>query len=111
VQTSKEGSKEMINKNIDIMDKVGNEDFWNPENPRKEYSHHMYRNSPYETCDSCGNCNGAYCDICSEVTIPGHLSFSIYTDTIYQWLVEKDIPEDVASVVAYSDSCPYRYKG
>lgn len=27
---------------------------------------HMYYSSPYESCDSCGNCNGARCDNCHE---------------------------------------------
>ena len=31
---------------------------------RTQYTGHMYYNSPYETCDSCGNCSGAKCDYC-----------------------------------------------
>lgn len=30
----------------------------------KEYSGHMYAGSPYETADSCGNCDGAKCETC-----------------------------------------------
>ena len=30
----------------------------------KMYSGHSYYNSPYETSDSCGNCNGAMCEWC-----------------------------------------------
>lgn len=30
----------------------------------KCYSGHMYFNSPYETDDSCGNCDGAKCEYC-----------------------------------------------
>ena len=33
---------------------------------RTEFTGHMYRNSPYETSDSCGNCDGARCDTCSK---------------------------------------------
>lgn len=95
---------------INIMDKVGNEDFWAPEGTRQEYSHHMYRNSPYESCDSCGNCNGANCDRCELLTIPGHLEFSVHTDSLYAWLLEKDVPEDVAGFLAYNDSCRKSYK-
>lgn len=29
-----------------------------------EFTGHMYFGSPYETADSCGNCNGACCDSC-----------------------------------------------
>lgn len=29
-----------------------------------EFTGHQYFNSPYESCDSCGNCNGARCDYC-----------------------------------------------
>lgn len=31
------------------------------------YSGHMYRNSPYETSSSCGNCDGARCDTCKTI--------------------------------------------
>lgn len=30
----------------------------------KEYTGHMHYRSPYESCDDCGNCNGARCDYC-----------------------------------------------
>lgn len=33
---------------------------------RTEFTGHMYRNSPYETCDSCGNCDGARCETCRK---------------------------------------------
>ena len=36
---------------------------------RTELTGHMYYGSPYETCDDCGNCNGARCDYCDIVWI------------------------------------------
>lgn len=33
-----------------------------------EFTGHMYYRSPYESCDSCGNCDGARCEYCREVT-------------------------------------------
>jgi hypothetical protein len=97
--------------NINIMDKVGNEEFWHPEGTKKEYSHHMYRNSPFESCDSCGNCNGANCEICHVITIPACLSFSVYSDTLYKWVVESGVPDDIAATLVYSDSSRWSDKG
>jgi hypothetical protein len=34
-----------------------------------ELTGHMYRNSPHETCDSCGNCDGARCDSCKKIYV------------------------------------------
>lgn len=31
---------------------------------RVEFTGHQHFGSPYETCNSCGNCNGARCDHC-----------------------------------------------
>lgn len=31
------------------------------------YSGHMHSGSPYETDDSCGNCDGARCETCRKV--------------------------------------------
>jgi hypothetical protein len=33
----------------------------------KERTGHLYYGSPYESCDSCGNCDGGKCDFCREV--------------------------------------------
>lgn len=33
----------------------------------KCYSGHMYLNSPYESDNSCGNCDGAKCERCHEM--------------------------------------------
>ena len=34
-----------------------------------EYTGHLYYGSPYETCDRCGNCDGARCDTCHKVEV------------------------------------------
>jgi len=96
---------------IDIMDKAGDEKFWRPESSRGYYSQHLHRNSPYESSDSCGNCNGANCDSCVLVVVPAQLEFSTYSDTLYDWLIEDGVPEDIAEELAYSDSCRRSYKG
>lgn len=95
--------------NIDIMDKVINEDYWTLKDSSFHYSGHMYRGSPYETSNSCGNCDGARCEVCRKIVTPAHLGFSVSTDILHQWLLEKNIPEDIASGLAYGDS--YSYKG
>ena len=35
----------------------------------RSLSGHMYRYSPFETDDSCGNCDGARCDSCREIYV------------------------------------------
>lgn len=32
----------------------------------KRLTGHIYYRSPYESCDSCGTCDGGRCDICHE---------------------------------------------
>ena len=44
-----------------------------------ELTSHMYRNSPYESCDSCGNCDGARCESCKKQYIVKDLN----TDNTY----------------------------
>jgi len=96
---------------IDIMDKANDEKFWQPEGSKSYYSQHLYRNSPFESSDSCGNCNGANCDSCVLIAIPAQLEFSIYSDILYDWMIQDGVPEEVASELAYSDSCRRNYKG
>lgn len=31
-----------------------------------ELSGHLYKNSPYESCDDCGNCDGGRCEFCKR---------------------------------------------
>lgn len=43
-------------------------------------SGHRHRNSTYETCNTCGNCDGWNCDSCSKM-------WSIYNDDKLQKVV------------------------
>lgn len=57
----------------------------------KELTGHMYYGSPYESCDECGNCNGAKCDFCHEkFTV-----IDLYTDHIYYIGFDKDKAERI----------------
>ena len=97
--------------NINIIARVASEDFWTPEQPTVEYSGHMYFGSPFESADSCGTCNGAKCDYCHKIVTPSCWSFSTYSDTLYKWVLEEGVPEDIAKELVYSDYCRHSYKG
>ena len=44
-----------------------------------ELTGHMYYKSPYESCDGCGNCDGAKCDTCKVAyTVEDYKSGEIY---------------------------------
>lgn len=96
---------------IDILDKVLEPEFWTMMMERKRYTGHLYRNSPYESDDSCGNCDGARCDTCKEIIIPADIECSIKCDKLEQMLLDKDAPKDVAQYFTYDDSCKMHYKG
>lgn len=96
---------------INIIDKAVDELLWKVKGSSFEYSNHMYRNSPYESANSCGNCNGSGCDTCYKIVTPSHLEFSVPSDTLYTWILETGVPEDIASSLAYSDSCNNTCKG
>lgn len=96
---------------ISIIKRTTNEDNWSPMLPTMYRSGHMYLNSPFETSDSCGNCDGARCDSCEKVTVPSEWGFSVNSDTLRDWLVAEGVPADVASELAYSDSNRRVYKG
>ena len=49
------------------------------------YTGHMYRNSPYETDDSCGNCDGARCDTCRDA-VREELHFRYSEDDVTELL-------------------------
>lgn len=98
-------------KTINIMNKVASEDFWSIEGSRTEYSHHIYRNSPFESCDSCGTCDGARCEDCRKIITPAYINFSASSDVLYGWLIEMNIPKDVAEELVFSDTCGSTYKG
>lgn len=61
---------EDINEVIKFVDEPHHEYSWCiPEEPlslETELTGHMYRGSAHETCDSCGNCDGARCDTCTK---------------------------------------------
>ena len=96
---------------IDILDKVLEPEFWTMMMERKRYTGHLYRNSPYESDDSCGNCDGARCDICKEIIIPADIECSIQCDKLEQMLLDKNVPKDVAEFLTYDDSGKTKYKG
>lgn len=97
-------------KEIDIIAKTSEEDwrFWGS---KKEYTHHVHRNSPFDSCDSCATCDGARCDACKLITVPAHLECCITSDKLYSWLLEEGAPKDVAAEFAYSDTVGNFYRG
>ena len=98
-------------KDINIMDKVNTEANWRLEGVSYEYSHHMYRNSAFEPADSCGNCNGANCELCKKIRTDAYIECTMGSDELYKWLLEKDVPEDIAADLAYSDYCGNTCRG
>lgn len=98
-------------KEIDILDKVLEPEFWYYMMERKHYSGHLYRNSPYESDDSCGNCDGARCDYCKEIIEPADIECSIQCDKLEKILLDSGVPKDVAEFFTYDDSCKTRYNG
>ena len=50
---------------------------------RTELTGHMYYGSPYETCDDCGNCDGARCDYCDIVWIVEDTNEKIHIEKEY----------------------------
>ena len=73
-------------------------------------SGHIYRNSPFETADSCGNCDGANCDICKKIPNDS-IEISIPSDELVQMLMTKGAPEDIAKDFAYDDFVGNLHKG
>lgn len=65
-------------------------------------SEHLYRCSPYESADTCGNCNGAKCDTChtyykvTEYSEPVTTDEGYWKQSINKWRIfknEKDATE------------------
>lgn len=69
----------------------------------KHMSGHLYRNSPFETDNSCGNCNGARCETCIAIPDPPHWEASLYSNIYYNALLKAGLPEDEASGIVYDD--------
>lgn len=45
---------------------------------------HLHKNSPFETDNSCGNCDGAYCDICKEMYMVSKYGVPVTTKEGYE---------------------------
>lgn len=96
---------------VEILDKVLDPQYWYLFGERVRYSGHLYRNSPYESDDSCGNCDGARCETCKKIIIPPDIECVIQSDKLEKMLLESGVPEDVAGFFSYDDSCKKHYKG
>lgn len=96
---------------INIIKRAAKEDYWSPQGPTTYMSCHMYLNSPFESSDSCDNCNGARCNSCVKVTTPSEWRFSVSSNTLYHWIVEEGVDPGIANELAYSDDCRHTYKG
>lgn len=57
----------------------------------EELTGHQYYRSPYESCDSCGNCDGARCDYCKS----RYIVKDLITDTIYYNGYDKNKAEKI----------------
>ena len=93
-------------KYIDIKSIIGNDErWWSMTGERKHLTGHMYYNSPFETDDFCGNCNGANCERCREVTDKAHWEFAVGTDSLEKAILEAapELSIGEASELAYSD--------
>lgn len=93
---------------LNILKHLLDEKYWKKEHI-KYYSGHMYANSPYETSDSCNNCDGAKCDHCKLIEYD-ELECSIPTNELYDLLKKEGAPDDVASYYAYDDKSFYKIK-
>ena len=98
-------------KEIDILDKVLDPEFWDIMMERKTYTGHQYYNSPYESSDSCKTCDGARCETCKEIIIPEDIECSIRVDKLENILTNMGLPTDVVMFFTYDDSCKMSYKG
>ena len=88
--------------------------YWEFEAARQHMSHHMYRNSPFETDDKCGNCDGARCDGCEAIVEEAHYSVAIPCDKLEEMLakVVPDLPEELRRDLVYDDYKSYvEYEG
>lgn len=67
----------------------------------KELTGHQYYGSPYESCDECGNCDGARCDYCKLKYIVKDL----FSDKEYYNGYDKDKADEIydKNKVDYSD--------
>ena len=82
---------------------IENPGFWRKTDAYFYYSGHCNRNSPFETSDSCANCDGARCDYCRKIEVAATYEFVPYSDVVYNGLVKQGINKEIASEIAYSD--------
>lgn len=94
--------------NINIIDKVCEEKYWEMEPIKSHLSGHTYRNSPYESDDTCANCNSAMCDVCKTIYEYPHLECSIQSDELYKILLDKQVPKEIASELTYGETSTYK---
>ena len=87
--------------------------YWSFKSGDKYLSHHMYKNSPFETCDSCGNCDGARCDGCKMIYLDDYLEFTFEcseeTENIFK--ENFNLPDDQIYDYMYDDfykNCNYK---
>jgi hypothetical protein len=105
------GRKVFMN-TIQISKYCGDFKYWRWANDRTHMSGHLYRNSPFESDDGCGNCNGAKCDYCREIIEHGHFECSIVCTDLEKMLKLEGVDDDSISHLVYDDSatCYNGYK-
>lgn len=87
--------------NITTNSVIAQERYWSFHRPVIELSGHMNFTSPFESSDSCNTCNGACCDYCEKVVTAGHFEFSVNSNELFQWMLEANVPENVATEIAF----------
>lgn len=94
---------------IEIPDNMIKDEWWDEIKGRFHYSGHSHFNSPFETDNSCGNCDGAKCDICKKITEPDHYSAAIPCDELEKILakVVPELPEELRRDLVYDDCKNY----
>lgn len=85
---------------------VLDEKYWEYEVGTGYYSNHVYRNSPYESSDTCANCNGALCDGCKFIMVKGNFICSIPSDELCNMIIKEGAPKEIAEELAFcADMC------
>lgn len=86
-----------IKKNHDVVQKdiflklllskyFSEEKYWMCFSPEKAKTGHSHYGSPYETYNSCDNCDGAKCECCEDIIKPVYLEFSCPADLFAEGL-------------------------
>ena len=89
--------------NITTNSVIAQERYWSFHRPVIELSGHMNFTSPFESSDSCNTCDGARCDYCEKVVTAGHFEFSVNSDELFRWMLEANVPENVATEIAFGE--------